>query len=364
MSDKPVCRINIFGDLCLHDLAPRIKFPLELGHEMAGAYNVVNLECPLTTSKTPRPLQGTNLKASPKAIEIVSRFQAVSLANNHICDWLDTGCEDTLRVLQQSKVSHFGLGKNTHEAIQPLKTDWQGKKIAFIGATRYANSQNGHWGTSPDNTRLLLRTIRHCRSDNCFTIVYLHAGYEYVTVPAPRERTIARRCICAGADLVCMAHPHVMQGVEVFRGKTIAYSLGNFLFSSNLMNTVCSCPGDSRLFRSFYLSLEIGECRAYTVRFKGYRFTDTALECFGEEENAALAAELEAMSAPLRASYPSYWRAYYRQAVAICRQNRKIREHFQQIDRLPWRDRFRVLLSFNAQDFKNRVSCLFPWVFQ
>lgn len=359
------CRVNIFGDLCPQGISPGFRFPKELEREMEGAFNVVNLECPLTTVDTPRPLQAKNLKAGPEAMEMVSHFQAVSLANNHVLDWLDAGCEDTLRSLDAAGVAHFGLGRTYPEAIRPLTVRLaNGVELAFVGASRYANASGGSWGTAPDNTGLLLRTVRQCRAEKRFTVVYLHAGYEYVPLPAPRERALARRCIRAGADLVCMAHPHVMQGVETFRGKTIAYSLGNFVFSKGIMNEVSSCPGDARLFRSFYLAIDIGPDHRYSVRCKGYRFDDVGLECFGDGENAGLSAELEAMSAPLHAPYLSYWRAYYRQAVAICRQNRKIRNRFQRIDSLPWKDRLRVLFSFNAQDFKNRVACLFPWVFR
>ncbi len=359
------CRVNIFGDLCPQGIAPGFHFSKELEHEMEGAFNVANLECPLTTSGTPRPLQAKNLKAGPKAVEIVSRFQAVSLANNHILDWLDSGCEDTVRALDTAGVAYFGLGRTCQEAIHPLHVSLaNGIGLAFIGASRYANAKGGTWGTAPDNTGLLLRTVRQCRAENQFTVVYLHAGYEYVPLPAPRERALARRCILAGADLVCMAHPHVMQGVETFRGKTIAYSLGNFVFSKGIMDEMSSCPGDDRLSRSFYLSIDIGPDLQYSVRCNGYRFTDVALESFDDVEKARLSTELEAMSAPLRAPYFSYWRAYYRQAVAICRQNKKIRQHFQRFDCLPWQDRLRVFFSFNFQDFKNRVACLFPWVFR
>ena len=359
------CRVNIFGDLCLQGIAADFRFPPELESAMAGAYNVVNLECPVTTATERRPLQAINLKAEPEAMAVVSRFQAVSLANNHIRDYLDRGCEDTLRELSKAKVAHFGLGRSPGEAIRPLKAEWEGVPLAFVGASRYANSKHGVWGTAPDNTRLLLRTVRQCRDEGRFTVVYLHAGYEYVPLPAPRERFLARRCIRAGADLVVMAHPHVMQGVETFRGKTIAYSLGNFLFSSELMNQVSSIPGDERLFRSFWLEIDVGPEHEYAVRFHGYRFDDSGWTCFGGEENEALASAIEAMSKLLRAPTPyrDYWKAYYRQTTAICGQNRKIREKFQKVSRLPWRDRLRVLTDFNSQDLKNRLACLVPWLF-
>lgn len=359
------CRLNIFGDLCLQGIAADFRFPPELEAAMDGAYNVANLECPVTRAAERRPLQAVNLKADPETMGIVSRFQAVSLANNHIRDYLDPGCEDTLRELSGAGVAHFGLGRSPAEAIRPLKAEWGGVPLAFVGASRYANSRHGAWGTAPDNTRLLLRTVRLCRAEDRFTVVYLHAGYEYVPLPAPRERSLARRCIRAGADLVVMAHPHVMQGVETFRGKTVAYSLGNFLFSRGLMDKVSSIPGDERLCRSFWLEIEIGPSRGYAVRFRGYRFDDAGWTCFGGAENEALVAEIGAMSALLRAPTPyrEYWKAYYRQTTAICRQNRKVREKFQNASRLGWKDRLRVLTDFNAQDFKNRVACLVPWLF-
>ena len=358
------CRVNIFGDLCPQGISPSFPFSPDLEREMATAFNVVNLECPITTSLTQRPLQAKNLKATPEAMGIVSRFQAVSLANNHIRDYQDSGCIDTLKALEDARVAHFGLGRTQQEAIQALTTQWRGIPLAFIGATRYANSKRGAWGTASDNTHLLTQAVRKCHDGGFFTIVYLHAGYEYVPLPAPRERGVARRCIRSGADLVAMSHPHVMQGIETFEGKTIAYSLGNFIFPSSIMDEMSACPGNGRLFQSLYLALDIAENRKYSVEFKGYRFDDAGIECLDGAGNEELHEELARISAPLRTRYFTYWKAYYRQAIAICGQNRKIRNQFQKIGQLPLKKRPQVLFDFNAQDLKNRLACLVPGLFR
>ena len=75
-----------------------------------------------------------------------------------------------------------------------------------------------------------IQTIR----PNCSHVgIFVHWGSEYTHVPSDRQRSLARAFIDAGADLVIGAHPHVVQPVEIYNGKVIFYSLGNFVFDQN-----------------------------------------------------------------------------------------------------------------------------------
>lgn len=355
-------RVNIFGDLCLQGMS---RHPIAgiLAPIMAGAYNVVNLECPLTTAVCKRPYQAINLKANPESIEIVKQFDAVSLANNHIRDYLDDGCQDTIDLLQRHGVSHFGIGRTVQDCLRPLVVERDGMRLAFLGATRYANCSKGSYGTASDGASSLLRVVGRCHEQGCFTVVYLHAGYEYVDLPAPRERALTRRCVDSGADLVVISHPHVYQGFEMYKGKWIYYSLGNLLFHSSIMNDVAARRGDPRLFNSFYLSVDINDNHEYSCQVRGYRFDDAGFYLYGAAENVELVNQLERISKPLVGSYFQYWRQYYRQAVLTCRQNKKIREDFQKLSERRLIDRLKILLDFNSQDLRNRLANLVPWFF-
>ena len=84
----------------------------------------------------------------------------------------------------------------------------------------------------------LLNEISDLSSQCDYTVVYLHWGIEKDEYPQEYQRKLAYACIDAGADLVVGSHPHVLQGFETYKGKLIAYSLGNFLFSNSTNPTV------------------------------------------------------------------------------------------------------------------------------
>jgi poly-gamma-glutamate synthesis protein (capsule biosynthesis protein) len=68
-------------------------------------------------------------------------------------------------------------------------------------------------------------------------IAYIHWGIEREETPNDLQKNLARQLIDAGADLVIGAHPHVLQGIEYYKGKPIIYSLGNFIFGSSIPRT-------------------------------------------------------------------------------------------------------------------------------
>ena len=228
--------LNFFGDICLQGIDTRyFTFGDSLNQLMQQRINIGNLECAITESSKKKPFQPVCLSASRDSLSLLKPFQILSLANNHIQDYCDQGCEDTVEALNRENFQHFGLEKTVQEAIAPLQIEHEGIKLAFIGATRYANAKNGI-GTSPENLSRLGPIIRKLKKENFFVVLYLHWGYEYVRLPAPRERKIAHRCIDYGADLIIGAHPHFYQCMETYRNKSIFYSLGNFIFDRRIFD--------------------------------------------------------------------------------------------------------------------------------
>ena len=84
---------------------------------------------------------------------------------------------------------------------------------------------------------VLLEEIQARKQDHDFVIVYIHWGIERDESPQEYQRTMARQMIDAGADLIVGSHPHVLQGIEYYKGKGIVYSLGNFIFGSSIPRT-------------------------------------------------------------------------------------------------------------------------------
>ena len=360
-------RINVFGDFCLVGVDPNnYKLGDDVRALMSGAINVANLECPVTSAETKRSLRSVNFKVEPELLEVLDGFQAVSLANNHIADYLDQGIQDTIKHVDEKGLKWFGVGKTYTEALKPCIIECQGRKIAFFGATRWANPDSEHeWGTAVERIGKLKKLIRELKSSGCIVIPYFHWGYEYVRIPAPKERGIAKACIDAGADIVIGGHPHIFQGYEVYKGKYIYYSLGNTVFQSERFNNgMAMIIDDPRLFNSFLVSITIDENGILHPEPKFYQLSDTRVRMLTEEEAAAQKKELEKVSDILRLPYRKYWKRYYHQAVTSCKHHIYMRKNFQKIEERSFKDKLRIMLFFNSQDLRNRLAHLVPWLFE
>ena len=221
-------KVNIFGDFCLFGIDPsNYKFGDDIKALMSDAVNIANLECPITDADTPKPLQNVNFKVAPELLKILDGFQVVSLCNNHIGDYLDQGIQDTIKHVEEKGLKWFGVGPTYDEALKPCIIESQGRKIAIFGASRWCNIGEHKWGTAVEKTGKLKKLIKELKAEGCIVIPYFHWGYEYVRIPAPLQRKIAKACIDAGADIVIGAHPHIFQAYEVYKGKYIDFEAKN-----------------------------------------------------------------------------------------------------------------------------------------
>jgi len=354
--------ISFCGDISLFQIDEK-KFSFCSNYEKLrknADLFVGNLECPITTNSQKEDYQAVNMAAGESSLELLKGFDVVSLANNHIRDFREKGIKDTINALQNRNILHFGAGKTISEAAKPLILEKNNLKIAFLGATRYANANSANkWGTAPDKMKVLRSEISNLKQNGFFVVLYFHWGYEYVRYPSPRERNLAHRCIHAGADLIIGAHPHIYQGIEVFKGKTIVYSLGNFIFHSSVFKGLAPVENDPRLNESFIFQVKINPDLTYASSIIGYETSDEALRLYDQEENAKLLSDIEAYSAVFNSSYYKYLKVYYRQAVEISRQNIKVRKDFQEIDRLSTFEKLRIFRTANSQDIKNRLAALY-----
>ncbi len=359
-------RINVFGDLCLFGVDPNsFKFGDDVKALMHDAINVGNLECPITEATTQIGFKSAHFKVSPDSLSLVQEFQVLSLANNHIADYLEQGIQDTINNLDKKILQYFGLGKTLDEALAPLIIYRNGHKVAFFGATRWSNIDKSHsTGTAPESISKIKKQIRALKELGCIVIPYFHWGYEYVRIPAPRERKIAKACIDAGADIVIGSHPHIYQGYEIYKGKPIYYSLGNAIFLSERFNNgMAPIKDDPRLFNAFFLQITLQDNQVQ-VQPIGYQLSDTGLRLLTSEEQEKQIQELEEVSEILRKPYIRYWKQYYRQAVSSCDHHIYMKHRFQKIDEKKTKDKLKLLLNFNSQDLRNRLAHLFRWFFK
>lgn len=145
--------------------------------------------------------------------------EAVTTANNHSHDYGDGSYTDTLTALNSEGVVPFGYDET---AIMDIK----GIKVGLVGIYELRDHL--------ERTQQLKDNIAEVKANGAqLIIVIFHWGNEKETVPDENQTTLGRLAIDEGADLVCGHHPHVLQGIETYKGKNIVYSLGNFCFGGN-----------------------------------------------------------------------------------------------------------------------------------
>ncbi|MBO1512441.1 CapA family protein [Metabacillus bambusae] len=180
----------------------------------------VNLETTLTTA-TEKADKTFTFKGDPSYTQILELggIEAVNLANNHIFDYLDKGFDDTISALEKQDIGYFGYD---HQYIKKIK----GVKIGALG---YEG-----WGDTPEIRNNVEQDIKALRENGVeIILVHYHWGAEKQYVPNDEQKSLARYTIDSGADLILGHHPHVVKGIEEYKGKFIVYSLGNFMFGGN-----------------------------------------------------------------------------------------------------------------------------------
>lgn len=155
-----------------------------------------------------------------------NNIKAVNLANNHIIDCYSKGLEDTKGALVNSKVDFFvnSFGENA-----PLSYKMGKRKVVFMGLD---SSLKGE-----DFEEEVYGKVRKFASTSDFLILNIHWGNEYETSYSKLQQEIAHKMIDRGVDLIIGHHPHVIQPAEEYRGKLIFYSLGNFIFDQERLDT-------------------------------------------------------------------------------------------------------------------------------
>jgi poly-gamma-glutamate capsule biosynthesis protein CapA/YwtB (metallophosphatase superfamily) len=196
-----------------------------------------NLEAPFGADGTPFPKEFTFRVPPEYSSGLVNAgFDVVNLANNHILDFGPSPFATTLRLLDSLGIAVCGAGMNLDSAESAAVVVRNGWRTAFLGfSLTYPESFRASAkkpGTAFAVRERVTRQIAEARSRCDLVIASFHWGKELHTFPEPYQREFARAAIDAGADLVLGHHPHVPQGIELYRGKPIAYSLGNFVFGS------------------------------------------------------------------------------------------------------------------------------------
>ena len=180
---------------------------------------IANLETTFTDSNDKADKQ-FNFKATSdyaKSLTLGS-IEGVNLSNNHIYDYKENGFIDTKLALAKEKIRYFGEGSKWITKIK-------GQSFGFLG---YRG-----WSLDKEFLNKLKEDITSLKKTNSVVIINFHWGNENVYYPIDAQKELAHFAIDHGADIILGHHPHVIEGIEQYKNRIIAYSLGNFCFGGN-----------------------------------------------------------------------------------------------------------------------------------
>lgn len=226
-------KINIVGDFRANNPG-NVYFSKELSTQLAQAdFNIVNFEAPIECGAKHQPKSGPALTQPMGSVDQLKShgFNVFLLGNNHTMDYGLEGCQATLNAF--SDVITVGAG-NASEAFAIKVLESEGIRIGMLSLVQHEFGVIDYGdegiGVAWIGSRHVEEIIRKAHEEVDYLFVFPHAGLESVDAPLPCWRDQYKRFIDYGADGVFGSHPHSPQGWEIYNGKDIFYSLGNFYF--------------------------------------------------------------------------------------------------------------------------------------
>ena len=248
----------------------------------AADFAMCNLECPLTSDTNHHPTKLFYFKGRPEYVEGLdfAGFDFVSLANNHSFDYMLGGQQETIHVLDSVGILNGGAGDNETEAREPIFYSQNGVCIAIVSfcnrdgtednAQPYLAAGPSRPGFAMWDRAAIEAIIPTVDAIADLVIVQVHSGIEYALeppalgmgqdmtgwddeypilelLPDTSDVSLRRYALDMGADIIINHHPHVIQGVEIYNGKIIAHSMGNFAFDQTFTETMLSFALEARL---------------------------------------------------------------------------------------------------------------------
>ena len=208
----------------------RLMFPYD--------YRFCNVESPISDTGTVHSNKKYVFLAKPFHIQLLTacRINGVSLSNNHSNDFGHEALMNTIALLEENDIAQTGAGKNLIDARRPIIFTIRKIRFAIFAysavsySDSYANKKTP--GVAASALSIIRQDIRRYRKKADHIIISLHWGIEYSDYPSKDQVSKARALINSGADVIIGHHPHIYQGIEIYRNRPIIYSLGNFIFGS------------------------------------------------------------------------------------------------------------------------------------
>ena len=197
-------------------------------------YVIGNLEAPITTNTSIAPKAGPSLKQNSNIVTSLKNegFTHVTLANNHIFDYGVKGLDDTIEVLNKNNISYCGASTKRQEVYSPMVINSNEGTIAIFSFSEaefgVLLEDESNCGYGYINASHVNDLIKDAKINYDITIICAHVGVENIDLPIPIWKKRFKELCDVGVDAIIAHHPHVPQGFEIYKGKPIYYSLGNF----------------------------------------------------------------------------------------------------------------------------------------
>ncbi|MCX6120470.1 MAG: CapA family protein [Ignavibacteriales bacterium] len=230
--------VNLGRSVGQEILKGKTDFPFEKFDSVLARAEVVfaNLECPVTdqNGETQSPKSNVIFCAPPNAGATLRRagVTVVSTANNHAFDYGVKGLQETIRFLQKDSIRFTGTVMNAGEEFTPAIIERNGIKFGILAYTQTVNFHTRwHGFISVFDSARAWREIHTLKPQVDFVIASYHGGDEYKDVPGASADRDMKLLADFGADIIFGHHPHVPNGIEMYRGCWIFHSLGNAVFN-------------------------------------------------------------------------------------------------------------------------------------
>jgi len=217
------------------------RYPYRGVRETLKKHDIVffNLECPLSRRGVQRRTD-VAFRGDPKHAEFLkwAGFTVASLANNHTLDYGRTALMDTIKALESAGIETVGAGPDMEAADKLNVVKVRGLKVGFLAYTDVPNAGTTILPDKPsvagaDETNIR-KKVKVAAEKVDVLVVSFHWGVEFMKASTRRQRALGRAAIEEGAALVLGHHPHVLQPVDIYRGRPILYSAGAFIWDSRI----------------------------------------------------------------------------------------------------------------------------------
>jgi poly-gamma-glutamate biosynthesis protein len=185
-----------------------------------------NLECVCANISNKHGLGKKQFIISPNYLQHIKHLNLYGVANNHVMQHGDRAYNEMLTYLKDNNVNYVGSTE-----CKSIIFEHQGKKVGILAFSFRPDNfslKPLYWNL-PEIREIVVEIEKLSECD--FKIAYIHWGNEFINYPYNDQKIFAHCLIDQGIDLIVGMHPHILQGYEVYRGKYIFYSLGNFVFN-------------------------------------------------------------------------------------------------------------------------------------